>query len=160
MLKPNQHVAISGLAAHPVNGVVKFSNTRSWGVWIPGPSFDEGWDAGFFCYCPESTLTVLDLPDHVWTSGPPHSGDGVAGACEHCPAAAQPVPDLSEDERRILARAARMMAQDYADPRYCYGLTKDDRIAGVRRWESIANRLHLEIFGMPNEPIDTSWIHQ
>lgn len=98
MLKPNQHVAITGLAAHPVNGVIKFSNTRSWGVWIPGPSFDEGWDAGFFCYCPESTLTVLDLPDHVWTSGPPHSGDGVAGACEHCPAAARAVPDSWIDQ--------------------------------------------------------------
>lgn len=77
-LRANQHVLIHGLAPDFVNGVTKWTSNgfpENWAVWIPGPVHAVCDDEGFLCYCPPETLTVLDLPDHVFKGG----------KCEHCP---------------------------------------------------------------------------
>lgn len=81
-IRENQHVAIHHLAPDPVNGVAKFSSGTSWAVWIPGPHFSDGYDSGFFCYCPPDTLVPLDLPDHTWKS---EFGQNVKATCADCP---------------------------------------------------------------------------
>lgn len=81
-IRPNQHVTITGLGPEPIEGVARFTDgsDKTWGVWIPGPHFDDGYQSGFFCYCPPDTLTPIDKPDH---EGRPF-GQFVQATCEHC----------------------------------------------------------------------------
>lgn len=86
-LRENAHVAIRGLAAHPVHGVVRLYRPdrtgATQGIWVPGPRHDRGSfsDNGFFLYAHPSHITVLDLPDHILT---PSDSDSL-GLCPACP---------------------------------------------------------------------------